>query len=62
MIATWEDGDTWRIAGVSVKNWKELQQSPELQKLIAAANESLASAAAAQPKGKGKGYANSEQR
>ena len=44
------------------KNWKELQQSPELEKLITVANESLASAAAAQPKGKGKGPISSDTR
>eukprot|EP00959_Pyramimonas_sp_CCMP1952_P262557 5490029-Pyramimonas_sp.AAC.1 len=24
MIATWEDGSTWRIAGLSVKAWNEM--------------------------------------
>ena len=37
------------------RDWRELQESAELNELIGTANASLAKAASAQPKGKGKG-------
>ena len=43
----WQD-DTW-------KTWNELQDSPELKKLIATANDKIVKSAAPQIKGKGKG-------